>query len=77
MDHLRRIDERPVEVEEGSGGQNLVWPVLEQTVHVPGAYLRKARRICQLEVDGGDADLIVLDGREVGAFLFVVAGGLL
>jgi hypothetical protein len=42
VDHLRRIDERPVEVEENRGEQRLILPVFEQAVHVPGAELFEA-----------------------------------
>jgi hypothetical protein len=39
VDHLRRIDERPVEIEEDRKEQRLIEPVPEQAVHVPGAEL--------------------------------------
>ena len=39
VDHLRRVDERPVEIEEGGLEQSLVEPVLEEAVHVPGSEL--------------------------------------
>ena len=45
VDHLRRVDERPVEVEEDRGEQRLIEPVPEQAVHVPGAELLEARCI--------------------------------
>src|SRR5215213_6919952 len=61
---------------EDGGRQGLVEAVLEQAVHVPGTDLLEARCVRQLEVDGGDADLIVLDGREVGTLLLVVARGI-
>src|SRR3712207_7912430 len=49
--------------------------VLEAAFDAPGAQLLQAGVICELEVDGGDADLVVPDGGEVGAVLVVVAGG--
>jgi hypothetical protein len=45
VDHLRRIDERPVEVEEDGREQRLIEPVPEQAVYVPGAEFFEARFI--------------------------------
>jgi hypothetical protein len=43
---------------------------------VPGSELFDGRRVGKLEVDGGDADLVVLDGGEVGPLLLVTTGGI-
>src|SRR5918998_611667 len=52
-----------------------VWlqPALEEAADVPGLDLLEAGGVGQLQMYGGDADLVVPDGGEVGALLVVVA----